>query len=160
MIAKIQPTEDCAMKTARRLLPVLLVLFLVIASNPQPASGNDYEGVKVTPVKKTTTASNGQKLSYPKTDSPEITVALVEIPAGAETGWHMHPVPVYAYVLSGSLTVETKTGERFDFKEGDAIIEMVDTPHNGKNSGTIPAKLAVFYTGEQGKPVTMKTEKK
>ncbi|AUB79572.1 hypothetical protein [Candidatus Thiodictyon syntrophicum] len=30
------------------------------------------------------------------------------------------------------------------------------TPHNGRNVGTVPAKLAVFYAGVRGQPVTEK----
>ena len=136
----------------------LAVLILISSSINVPAA--EYEGVKVTQIKKATTDSNGQKLAYLKTDSPEVTVLMVEIPAGGETGWHMHPVPVYAYMLSGAITVEMENGETHNFKEGDAIIEAVNMPHNGKNLGTIPAKLVVFYTGEQGKPNTVKVGSK
>lgn len=137
-----------------------IVVFFFIALGPinfqNIASGAEYEGVKVTQIKKATTASNGQTLQYLKTDKPEITVLMVEIPAGSETGWHLHPVPVYAYMLSGAITVEMEGMEKYDFKEGDAILEVINTLHNGKNSGTVPAKLLVFYTGEQGSPTTVK----
>jgi len=53
-----------------------------------------------------------------------------------------------------------KNSENYDFREGDAILEVVNTPHNGKNKGTIPAKLVVFYTGEQVKPNTVKVLRK
>lgn len=105
--------------------------------------------VKVKLIKKTTAAANGQQLSYPKTENPEVTVATVEIPPGGETGWHSHPFPVYAYVMSGVLAVAIGNGEH-EFKEGDAIIEVIDTPHNGRNRGSTPVKLVVFYTGSQG----------
>ncbi len=148
------------MYTARKIFSVSLLLFFLIESNVSNLSGAEYEGVKVTPLVKTTTSTDGQKLSYPKIDNPEVTALIVEIPPGGETGWHLHPAAVYAYVLSGSLTIEMESGKRYSFKEGDAIIEVVNTPHNGINTGQVPVKLVVFYTGEQGKPTTVKVKRK
>jgi len=119
------------------------------------AAGADYTGAKVTQLKKSTRAANGQQLEYSRTDKPEVTALIVEIPPGGNTGWHYHPVPVYAFMLSGSLTVETEEGKHYDFQEGDVIFEMINTPHNGKNGGTRPAKLVVFYTGAEGTPNTV-----
>ncbi len=128
-------------------------LFLVMTSGFFAAAhADDYQGVKATRILTSTVASNGQKLSYLKTDNPDVTAMLVEIPAGGETGWHVHRVPVYAYMLGGRITVEMEGGKRYEFKEGDAIFEVRDIPHNGRNSGDRPARLVVFYTGEVGRP--------
>ncbi len=132
---------------------VSAALFLLMTSGfGTVAHADDYQGVKATRILTSTVASNGQKLSYLKTDNPEVTAMLVEIPPGGETGWHVHTVPVYAYMLGGRITVEMEGGKRYDFKEGDAIFEVRDTPHNGRNSGDKTARLVVFYTGEVGKP--------
>lgn len=116
------------------------------------ARGDDYQGVKVTKLVTSTTTASGQKLSYLRTDRPEVTALIVEIPPGAATGWHLHRVPVYAYMLYGTITVETEDGKNRAYQEGDAILEVRDTPHNGRNEGTVPAKLVVFYAGEEGTP--------
>ncbi len=76
----------------------------------------------------------------------------VDLPPGAETGWHKHPVPVYAYVVSGTLSVDLDDGTRLTFREGDAVIEVVDTMHNGANRGTEPVRLVVVYCGAEGTP--------
>ncbi len=144
------------MKTSRQSLTIFLLALFVCVIGATGVSGAEYEGVTATQIKKTTTASNGQKLQYLASEKPEVTVLIVEIPAGGETGWHLHPVPVYAYMLSGAITVETESGEKRDFREGEAIIEVMNTPHNGMNSGTVPAKLVVFYAGEQGSPNTVR----
>ncbi len=115
-----------------------------------PAAYNT--GVTSKVLSKTGVTSNGQKVAYPVTDKAEVTALLVDLAPGAETGWHKHPVPVYAFVLSGNLTIEMEGGNTLMFKAGDAIIEMVDTFHNGKNIGIEPVRLAVFYTGVQGLP--------
>lgn len=80
----------------------------------------------------------------------------VELLPGSETGWHKHPVPVYAYVISGKLTVEIEGGKQLSFDAGEAIIEVVNTLHNGKNIGNEPVKLAVFYLGDEGTPNVIK----
>jgi len=144
------------MNILRQSVIVYFLTFLILICAATNASAAEYEGVIAAQIKKSTTASNGQKLDYLKTDSPEVTVLIVEIPAGAETGWHIHPVPVYGYMLSGAIEVEMENKETYYFREGDALLEVVNTPHNGKNMGSIPAKLVVFYTGEQGKPNTVK----
>ena len=147
--------------TSSRYANFALVLFFFLAPfGPSSAYSNDYGGLKVSPVKKTTTTTNGRKISYPKTDSPEVTVVTVDIPPGSETGWHLHPIPVYAYVLSGELTVEFENEKLNIFKEGDAIIEVVNAAHNGRNLGKTPVKLVVFYTGVEGSPNTVKVEHK
>lgn len=130
---------------------VLFMLFLIISYT----AAREYEGVKVTTIAKSSTAYNGQKLRYLKTGKPEVTALTVEIQAGGQTGWHKHPVPVYAYMLSGTLSIEVEGGRTFEFVPGDAIIEVMDTPHNGKNIGAEPARLVVFYTGEEGSPTTV-----
>lgn len=135
----------------------LIFSFLIIFVFSGQAYAGDYNGaVQAKVILKATKTVTGQDIRYLKTDNPEVTVLDVVLPPGAETGWHIHPVPVYAYVLSGTLEVRTEDGKSNRFKEGDAIIEAVNTPHNGKNIGTTLVHLVVFYTGEVGKPVTVK----
>jgi len=139
--------------------PVLIgFLSLILCFSVSPAFCSDYDNIKVHPLLKTTITTDGRKLSYPKTDMPEVTVVIVEISAGGETGWHTHPVPVYAYVLAGELAVETDGGEKHSFKEGDAIVEVVNTVHNGRNAGKTPVRLVVFYTGVEGSPNTIRVQ--
>jgi len=131
----------------------LVGLFLLVP----PAFAADYSsGVTAKVLKKTSVTGNGQKITYPQTDRAEVTAMTVELAPGAETGWHKHPVPVYAYVISGNLSVELEDGKHLSFDAGDAVIEVVNTLHNGKNSGTEPVKLAVFYLGVEGTPTVIK----
>jgi quercetin dioxygenase-like cupin family protein len=104
-----------------------------------------------------TTAANGQRLSYFCTDRPEVTALIVEIPPGGETGWHLHDVPVYAYMLDGTITVEMSEGKSHVFNKGDAIFEVRHSSHNGRNTGRKLARMIVFYTGEEGKPNVIPT---
>lgn len=56
--------------------------------------------------------------------------------------------------------VELEDGKENIFREGDAIIEIVNAPHNGRNAGKTPVKLVVFYTGVEGSPNTVKVQHK
>jgi quercetin dioxygenase-like cupin family protein len=143
----------------KTLIALLLTVSLALLGNPAASSG-DYDGLKVSPIKKTTTTTNGRKIAYPQTDSPEVTVVTVDISPNTETGWHVHSIPVYAYVLAGELIVHFEDGKQHIFREGDAIIEVVNTPHNGRNHGNVPVKLVVFYTGVEGRPNTEKIQRK
>lgn len=98
----------------------------------------------------------GQEIVYPKTEHAEVTGLEVRIPAGQETGWHTHSVPGYAYVISGTLTLEYEKGITRQFKRGDAFAEVVNVLHNGQNNGSEEVVLIVFFTGEAGVPFTRK----
>lgn len=126
---------------------------LTLAIIASTANAGDYAGgVSAKLVLRTTTTSSGEKVAYPTTKQAEITAMRVDIAPGSETGWHLHPFPVYAWVVSGSLTIELEGGKRHSYEEGDAIVEAVGTLHNGKNQGTVPVRLLVFYTGSEGAP--------
>lgn len=123
---------------------------------PLSASALEFTSdVKVTPVLKTTTSWNGAPITYPA-GKPEITGLLLEIAPGGETGWHQHPVPSFGMVLEGTLEVTLKDGKTKRLGPGEAIAEVVDTLHNGRNVGTTPLKLVVFYAGVVGTPLTVK----
>jgi len=131
-----------------------LIVVLLLHGNPLQAE--EYRNVEVKKIVTSTKASNGQRLSYLRSKHPEVTVLVVTVPPGGSTGWHKHPVPVYAYMLDGELSVEMKNGSKYKFKKGDAILEVVNTFHNGYNSGRVPASLVVFYTGAVGIPNVVK----
>lgn len=111
--------------------------------------------VKVTPLVKSTTSWNGKRVAYPRGEA-EITGMVIEIAPGAETGWHAHPVPSFGMVLQGTLEVSLKDGRRKRIGAGEGLIEVVDTLHNGRNVGTEPVKIVVFYAGAVGMPLTVK----
>jgi quercetin dioxygenase-like cupin family protein len=132
-----------------------LFFALLLVANTQAEPGY-LPAIKATPILRTTTTAGGQPIVYPKVEDPEVSAVLVEIPPGAETGWHTHPFPAYAYVLSGELVVELEGGKVNTFKAGDAIAETVNMLHNGRNAGSEPVKLILFVTGAKGLPFTVK----
>ena len=112
--------------------------------------------VKATPILQTTESWNGAALAYPEGEA-EVSGVIVEIGVGGETGWHLHPVPSFGMVMEGELEVSLRDGKSKRFKAGDTLAEVVNTEHNGRNVGTVPIKLMVFYAGAKGKERTVKS---
>ena len=88
----------------------------------------------------------GALLQYPPGQA-EITGVRIEIAPGSETGWHLHPVPSFGVMLQGQLEIKLKNGKKNVVKAGDALAEVVNTAHSGKNIGTEPVQLLIFYAG-------------
>ncbi|HSH93503.1 MAG TPA: cupin domain-containing protein [Roseimicrobium sp.] len=137
----------------KSLLTLACALCLIV---PLPLRALDPGlGVKAKPLVKTSESWDGTPLVYPKGEA-EITGMLIEIMPGAETGWHLHPVPSFGMILEGQLTVSLKDGRTKELKTGDVIVEVVNTLHNGRNTGTTVVKLVVFYAGEKDGKLTVK----
>jgi quercetin dioxygenase-like cupin family protein len=114
--------------------------------------------IKVEPLLKTDTTSIGQKIIYPNFQNDEVTISKVMIPPGKSTGWHKHSIPVFAYVLKGTLTVEFENIKSRQFPEGSSFAEVLDTFHNGINKGKENVVLIAFYMGEKGKALSVHKE--
>lgn len=135
----------------RALLFTILFGFLLPKSHALDAS----QDVSVSPLLKITTSWNGVPIQYPAGQA-EVTGLIVTIAKGGETGWHLHQVPSFGMVLEGHLEVSLKDGRSKIFHAGDALVEVVDTLHNGKNIGDTPVKIVVFYSGVVGSKLTVK----
>ena len=93
----------------------------------------------------------GQEFAYPE-GRARITAAVVTVPPGAVLAPHLHPVPLFGYVLQGELIVDYGSeGERI-YRAGDALVEAIDWPHQGRNGGRGVVKILVVYAGAEGVP--------
>lgn len=110
--------------------------------------------VKVSPLLRTTSSWDGNPIVYPDGQA-EITGMVVEIAPGGETGWHQHPVPSFGVVLEGTLAVTLKDGRVKHLHAGEALVEVVNTLHNGRNTGDKPVRIIVFYAGTVGRTLTV-----
>lgn len=128
---------------------------LALLSSMGALALEETPAVKVTPLVKTTSSWTGKPIAYPDGQA-EITAMVIEIAPGAETGWHAHPVPSFAMVLEGTLEVTLKDGQTKRMASGEALVEVIDTLHNGRNVGKGTVRLVVFYAGAVGVPLTVK----
>lgn len=111
-------------------------------------------GVTVEQLLKTSESWDGEPYAPYPAGPPQITVLKIVIPANTALGWHTHPMPNMAYVLSGELFVETRDGKhKLLLKPGQVLPEVVKTEHRG-TSGDKPVELIVFYAGGTGMPLS------
>ena len=134
-----------------------ICLTLLIASH---VGAEDVNAVQVEVLAKTSLSWDGKALPNYPDGKPEVTILRIKIPPGVQLPLHTHPVINTGVLLSGELTVVTEGGETLHLKSGDAIVEVVNTWHYGKNEGDQPAEIIVFYAGIPDRPVTIKKENK
>lgn len=138
--------------------PVLGIVGLVLVglttlTGPAAAdAAKPGSGITAVEILKATTHGDGATLSYPA-GKPEVRASLIEISPGAETNHHRHPIPLFAYILEGELTLHDEDGGIRKMKAGDAFMESSDW-HFGRNEGTATVKLLAVYLSEQGTPLS------
>jgi len=81
-------------------------------------------------------------------------MARVEIPPGASEGRHTHPADAFIFVLEGGVEQEIAGKPTVTLKAGDVVHVPADTVHCATNKGSVPAKFAVVFVAEKGKPLT------
>jgi quercetin dioxygenase-like cupin family protein len=113
-------------------------------------------GEKVTELLSTAKTVLGQTLAYPAGAPAKVTAAIVAMQPGAETGWHQHDVPLFGYMLEGELTVDYGAHGTRVYRKGDALMEAIDVPHNGRNTGEGVARILAVFMGADGVPDTVK----
>lgn len=125
---------------------------LLLAGNVSAADGN---GLEVSVLAKSGLSWDGRVLpDYPQ-GKPEVTILKIKIPPGAVLPLHKHPVINAGVLFSGELTVVTEEGKTLQLKAGEALVEVVNTWHYGKNEGNKPAEIMVFYAGALEAPITV-----
>lgn len=138
----------------------LAALALGMLSEPakaQPQAPLQPVAVAARPLLQTSTTWAGQPIQYPAGPA-EVTALEITLAPGAETGWHSHPVASFAYILQGTLEVTLRDGRSQRVGQGQALAEVVGLEHNGRNVGTGPVRLVVFYTGTQGMALSRAAE--
>jgi quercetin dioxygenase-like cupin family protein len=91
-----------------------------------------------------------QPIAYPKKVPAQVTSYVTQLEPGQETGWHKHKVPLYVYILEGTVTVEYDGGVIKEYPAGTALMEAQDVWHNGTNKGDSPVRILTVYMGAKG----------
>ena len=129
-----------------RLLRALAQLALLVSAVPSHAA----EPVTVTELLSTQTTPAGQPIVLPQHDV-QLIVSRFVIAPGAALPIHQHPWQRYGYLLAGHLKVTlTETGQVFDYKPGDFIVEVTNLWHSGTAVGDEPAVLLVIDQVQAG----------
>jgi len=115
-------------------------------------------GEEVTALLSTGKTVLGQTVSYPVGAPARVTAAIVAMQPGAETGWHEHDVPLFGYMLEGELTVDYGAKGTRVYRKGDSLVEAIDVPHNGRNTGSGVARILAVFMGADGVPDTVQAK--
>jgi len=92
-----------------------------------------------------------QQIAYPKKTPAQVSSYIIPLEPGQETGWHRHRVPLYAYILEGTVSFEYDAGVTKDYAAGTAFMQAEDVWHNGTNIGDVPVRMLTVYMGAEGK---------
>jgi len=82
----------------------------------------------------------------------EAVMAIAEIAPGAMSGRHRHPGIEVAYILEGSVIIESDGQAPVTVNAGETIKNEAAV-HNARNPGTKPVKILAVYLVEKGKPM-------
>jgi len=123
-------------------------------------AGTKASGIRSEVLAKSTDSWDGSPLPpFPKEGQPEITVLRITVPPHTTLPIHEHPVYNAGYVTKGTLIVEMAggkdDGKTLTLKAGDAIIEVSNKWHFGRNETDEPVEIVVVYFGPKGTPVTV-----
>lgn len=132
---------------------VLLHLPVARASEPAPPTGP--VGFKVTEILETTTTAAGQAIRFPQGEN-QVTALILDLAPGGQVGRHVHPVPLFAYILEGTLTVEVEGHGTRTFHAGEGFVDVVNLWHNGRNLGDKPLRFLVVFAGQKGTPTAIR----
>jgi quercetin dioxygenase-like cupin family protein len=91
-----------------------------------------------------------QPIAYPKKGSAQVSSAILRLEPGQETGWHKHKVPLFAYVLEGTISVEYDAGVTKEYTAGTSLMEAQGVWHNGTNKGDVPVRILTVFMGASG----------
>jgi quercetin dioxygenase-like cupin family protein len=135
-----------------KILPAVLVVLLFACQ----VQGKENQSATVKELVKSNLSWDGSPLPAYPAGKPEISILRITIPPGTQLPMHRHPIINAGVLIGGELTVVTKDDKTLHLQAGDPIVEVVDTWHYGKNEGTQPADIIVFYAGTSGAPLSIK----
>lgn len=133
-----------------RILSAAALLTFPLAAGAVAEESVTYQNL-LTPLLSSGTTIIDQPIAYPA-GTPKVTGAIVTIPPGGETGWHLHEVPLFVYILEGEVTVDYGEKGVKVVKQGESILEAMDWAHNGMNKTDKPLRILAVYMGADGVP--------
>ena len=137
----------------RRILFVLVVVIALagVVAYIVPASGQ---------AKKGTRDDLAGKLSRREVQRSPLSIAGREmvqvetlIPAGVESGWHVHPGEEVGYIIAGEVEMRVQGRATVVLRPGDGFLIPSRTPHNARDIGPETGKMLSTYIVETGQPI-------
>ena len=76
------------------------------------------------------------------------------IPAGVESGWHIHPGEEVGYIVAGQVEMRVQGRANVLMKPGDGFLIPPRTPHNARDLGPETGRMLSTYIVETGQPIS------
>jgi quercetin dioxygenase-like cupin family protein len=83
----------------------------------------------------------------------EIVQVLTEIPAGVESGWHIHPGEEVGYIVAGTVRMEIEDQAALILHAGDGFLIPPRLRHNATDLGPGTGMMLSTYLVEIGEPL-------
>lgn len=103
----------------------------------------------VKPLLETDLTILGQAFAYPA-GRARITAARLTVPPGGIVLLHLHPVPLFVYILQGEIIVDYGSQGTRTYRKGDAFVEAFEWPHRARNGGKGNVEILTVYAGAEG----------
>lgn len=100
------------------------------------------------------------ELQHSKSSIPgrDIVQVLTEIPAGVESGWHMHPGEEVGYILAGTVEMRIQEKPTLTLHAGVPFLMPSRTPHNALDLGPDTGMMLSTYIVETDQPIATFTD--
>lgn len=84
----------------------------------------------------------------------KIVQVVTEIPAGVESGWHVHPGEEVGYIVAGEVEMRVQGRATVVIRAGEGFLIPPGTPHNARDLGPDTGRMLSTYIVETGKPLS------
>ena len=91
-----------------------------------------------------------ESIQYPSGAPALLSAMEIVLQPGQQTGWHLHRVPVFGYILEGELIVDYGPSGKRTYRQGDGFAEATNQAHNGHNATEKPVKILAVFIGMEG----------
>jgi quercetin dioxygenase-like cupin family protein len=75
------------------------------------------------------------------------------IPAGVESGWHVHPGEEVGYIIAGEVEMRVQGRATVILRPGEGFLIPPRTPHNARDLGPETGRMLSTYIVETGQPI-------
>ena len=89
----------------------------------------------------------------------EIVQVETLIPAGIESGWHVHPGEEVGYIVAGEVEMMVQGRPDVILHAGDGFLIPPRTPHNARDLGPETGRMLSTYIVETGQPLATFVER-
>lgn len=139
----------------KQLFISLLIIVLYTGSDSLFSQNNTEKGeINKVVLSSSSQSWDGVELPAYPSGKPKISILHITIPPKEKLALHKHPIINAGVLIKGELKVVKPNGETLILKQGEAIIELVNSEHYGVNEGDVDAEIIVFYAGDEHSPLS------